>query len=90
MKAGAAEKKKPRKKFTSGQAKARRLAVAAGKRMRRTLKSEVSISDSEESYGEVDEKLVEEGWQVEDEPSPKLDVRISFDCIKIAFVVFNL
>ena len=66
------EKKLPRKKITSGNARARRLAVQAGKRLR-SLKEGLTHSDSEESYGEVDEKTVEEGWEVED-PAPKTEV----------------
>ena len=74
IRADVPEKKQPRKKFTSGQTKARKLALAAGRRMRRSMTGELTPSESEESYGEVDEKLVEEGWQVEDEPSPKSEV----------------
>jgi len=70
--AAAAEKKLARKKFTSGHARARRLAVQAGKRLR-SLKEGLIHSDSEESYGEVDEKIVEEGWSVED-TQPKVEV----------------
>ena len=66
------EKKLARKKFTSGHARARKMAVQAGKRLR-SLKEGLTHSDSEESYGEVDEKTVEEGWEVED-PQPKTEV----------------
>ena len=77
------EKKLPRKKFTSGHARARRLAVQAGKRLR-SLKEGLIHSDSEESYGEVDEKTVEEGWEVEDS-LPKTEVCIfCFSFVKFA------
>ena len=41
--------------------------MAAGNRLRKSLKEGLIHSESEESYGEVDEKIVEEGWDVEDD-----------------------
>ena len=64
-----------RKKITSGHARARRLAVQAGKRLR-SMKEGLTHSESEESYGEVDEKTVEEGWNVEDDPQSKSEVSL--------------
>ncbi|XP_076800232.1 uncharacterized protein LOC143445193 isoform X1 [Clavelina lepadiformis] len=66
---GKIEKHFPRKKITRNPARrgGRRL-VASGSRW---IEERLGASDSDESFGEVDERTVEDGWSIEEEPEPK-------------------
>lgn len=71
---GKIEKHFPRKKITRNPARrgGRRL-VASGSRW---IEERLGASDSDESFGEVDERTVEDGWSIEEEPEPKREVSL--------------